>query len=312
MVDFLIYEGEPIAVPAFRVIAILAGEIHAAKNKPALAGTYELFEASFGEAANVTSYNFPGHAGKIRWMNPTLQKQGRQFFDSNATEYGQGLRRYGYALDAFEEPALPYFAVEQRSDVCFLEIDIRDDAALAVAFADDITRLLMDAQVIWGVMGMGMFLPPYKSSLEFKLGEGVRRYRTSIEISPSMVMDGIRREGSSHRWQKDEKPGIADIGWRTLIGREYWSRIPDAIPALREAENISVEQSEHVLAITAGVQPIWGDVNRGEDITAYSTVAKQLAPIRYPESAAKAFMFGGNTHDPHHADKIETYLARLL
>lgn len=311
MVDILRYDGDPFAVPAFRIIAIIAGDIHAPANVAAIKKAYALFEESFGEAANVTSYNFFGHNGKIRWMNPKLLEEGRGFFDRTPIEYGDGLRRYGYAIEEFEEPALPYFGVEQRSDFSFLEIDIRSDDDRIVAFANSITEQLLKADVICGVMGMGFFLPPYKSSLEFELGQVSRRYRTSIDISPSMVMDGIRKEGSSYRWQTGEEPGIADIGWRTLIGREFWSRIAEALSELKAEKDITVVQSDTVLAITAGQRPIWGDINRKEDIAAYRAVAKHLSAIRYPPGAAKAFMFGGGTHDPKVADKIEAYLDRF-
>lgn len=311
MVDVLRFNDDPIAVPAFRIIAIIAGDIHAPENVSAIRNIYSLFEENFGELANVTSYNFPGHTGKIRWANPKLLDQARAWFERDATEYGQGIRRYGYEVQEFEEPALPYFGVEQRSYFNFLEIDIRHDDDRVVAFANSVTEHLLGIEVICGVMGMGFFLPPYKSSLVFELGRMVDRYRPSIEISPSMIMNGIRREGSSHRWKEGEEPGIADIGWRTLIGREFWSRIPDAASALKAEKDIAVEQSDKLLAVTAGTQPVWGDTERNEDISAYRAIARHLVPILYPKGAAMAFMFGGGTYDADVAGRIDAYLKRF-
>ena len=312
MVDYLIYEGEPIAVPALRVIAILSGNVHDTDNRLVLAKAYALFESSFGEAANVTSYNFPGHKGKIRWMKPSLDQDGKAFFTRETIAYGEGLRRYGYALEDFEEPALPYFAVEQRDDLVFFEVDLPVDQPQSRAFADAITPELTKAQMIWGVIGLGMFLPPYKSSLEFELGRSVPRYRTSIEITPSMVTDGLRREGSAHRWAKTEEPGIPDIGWKTFIGREFWPRIPEAKARLEAQPDVTVAEEHNALVVTAGDDPIWGDVNHDEDISAFISIAEALLPIRYPLGAAKAFMFGGDPGNARIVDRVEAYLGRYV
>ncbi|WP_421361890.1 hypothetical protein [Agrobacterium rosae] len=309
MPDFILYEGDPIAVPAFRIIAIIDGDIHGERNRQILTSIYAKFEALFGESANVTSYNFPGYTGKIRWTNPKIIEDGRSFFQKESTKYGQGIRRYGYALDSFKEPALPFFGVEQRSYFNFLEIAIPEDNSSAMDFANFVTEQLMEAPVISGFMGMGFFLPPYKSSLQFMMGGTTARYRAVIDVTPDMLMEGIRKEGSAYRWKPGEQPGIGDIGWRTFVGAEFWDRLPDQTE-LNEALNVEIEKSDSVLCITAGEPPIWGDVNKGEDIGAYKVSARYLAPVRMPHGALEAFGFGGNG-TPEHKDKIEAYLTRF-
>ncbi len=309
MPDFILYEGEPIAVPAFRIIAIIDGDIHADRNRKILASIYAKFEALFGERANVSSYNFTGYTGKIRWTNPKIIEDGRSFFENQSTEYGEGLRRYGYALDSFKEPALPFFGVEQRSYFNFLEIAIPEDNNAAMDFANFVTEQLIKAPVISGVMGMGFFLPPYKSSLQFMMGGTTARYRAAIDVTPDMLMDGLRKEGSAYRWKPGERPGICDIGWRTFVGIEFWDRLPDH-SELNKTLDVQVEKSGGVLCITAGDRPIWGDLNMGEDIGAYKAVARYLAPIRMPHGALEAFAFGG-TGTPEQKDKVEAYLTRF-
>ncbi|WP_150130080.1 DUF3396 domain-containing protein [Sinorhizobium sp. RAC02] len=312
MIEFLTYEGAPIAVPAFRIIAVLEGDIHDEANRPGLTRAYGMFEAAFDEAADTASYNFPGHKGKLRKITASLKKDGRAFFAREETSYGEGLRRYSRAFADFEEPALPFFGVEQRSYECFLELDLPADDARILSLAEDIAGELGRTRTIWAVMGMGFFLPPYKSSLAFMLGRSIGRYRTGIDISPSMVTDGLRREGSAHRWKEDEQPGIPDLGWKTFIGREFWPRIPDVAVALKAEPDITVEELDNALVITAGDRPIWGDVDQGEDISAYYTVAKHLSPIAYPVEAGKAFMFGGDTYDAGHVARVEAYLTRYM
>lgn len=311
MIDMLYWAGDPIAVPAFRIFAIVDGDLHSEVNAANTRSIYSKFEERFGKTATWASYNFLGHRGKYKKTTPKLLDEGRAFLNGNATQYGEGIRRYGEAFEGYPHPGIPFFGVEQRSYVHYLELAIPYDYPELVEFADLITAELMKMSVVCGAMGMGFFLPYHLDSLSHQLGQAVPRYRAILDVTPDMVTNGVRKEGSSYRWQAGEEPGIADIGWRTLIGREFWSRISDAVSTLKAEEDITVEQSDTVIAITAGKRPIWGDVNRKEDISAYRTVAKQLSPIRYPEGAAKAFMFGGGTYDANIADKIEAYLERF-
>lgn len=309
MPDFILYDGDQIAVPAFRIFAVVDGDMHGERDRQILTSIYAKFEALFGASANVTSYNFPGYTGKIRWANPKILEDGRSFFQRETAQYGQGIRRYGYALANFKEPALPFFGIEQSNYFNFLEIALPEDASSTLDFANFVTERLLNVPVICGVMGMGFFLPPYKSSLKFMLGGAIARYKAAIETSPHMIDEGIRREGSAYRWKPGEQPGIADIGWRTFIGSEFWDRLAEPAELLK-TPRVTIEKSDSVLCITAGEQPIWGDVNKGEDISAYKAVARYLAPVRIPEGCMKAFGFGGGL-TPDHADKVEAYLTRF-
>lgn len=309
MTDVILHGGVPSAVPAFRIVVILDGDIHSSSTRNSLLAIYDRFERLFGEAANVVSYNFEGHTGRIRKATAKLIEEGRQFFLQESTKYGEGIRRYGSTVKLENEPCLPFFGLEQRSYFHFLEIAIPEDAGSAVEFADFVNRELMGTPVISGVMGMGFFLPPYNSSLKFIMGKTVARYRAAIEISPDMVSEGIRREGSAYRWKSGELPGIADIGWRTLIGAEFQNRLGE-LTELRDVPGVRFETSDTVLSITIGDGPVWGDVNRDEDISAYRMVARYLAPVRIPSGCLEAFGFGGGLIESH-KDKVEAYLNRF-
>lgn len=309
MTEMILWEGTPSAVPAFRILAIIDGDMHAGQTRDILGRIYQRFEENYGKGGGAISYNFPGHRGKIRKANSKLLEEGRNFFLREETEYGQGIRRYGYALAEFGHPAIPFFGVEQRSYFHFLDIALPEDTASIVEFADFVTAELLNAPVIAGAMGMGFFLPYHKSSLTFVLGGKVERYKAAIEITPDMVYDGIRTEGSAYRWKAGELPGIADIGWRTLVGAEFWSRLADIAP-LQAMSDVIVEKSAGVLSVTAGERPIWGDVEAEEDISIYRAVASYFSPVRLPEGYLEAFGFGGGGVLGHGA-KVGAYLRRF-
>ncbi len=311
MREFLMWENEPVAVPAFRSIAIVEGTIHAPTIAPHLRKLYAQFEARFGTSANETSYHFPGYKGKIRPATQRILNDGRAYLARDGgTPYGEGLRRYGHALADFPHPGLPFFGIEQRSDRFFLETAIPQDSPHWHGFAQEVSATLMELPTISGTMGMGRFLPPHKSSLRFLLSADPERHRAAFSTDADMVEPALRREGSPHRWKAGEEAGIADVGWRTFIGREYWDRIEPALASLARDPDIAIERSPHLLSITAGDRPIWGSPDETDALRPYRTVARALEPVRQPLGAARAFWFGGGATDDHD-DRVAAYLARL-
>lgn len=306
MPEMLTYENDPMAVPAFRILAIIDGDLADKRSQSRYAAIYGQFEAAYGEAANVTSYHFDKHEGVIKWMKPDLLEEGCRFFERPKAKYSDGLRRYGLLPAAFDNPALPYFGIENQKSATALEIALPIDAATDKAFADKVLSELDATPLICGVMGFGFFLPPYKSSLAFMLGQASQRYRAAFEIRAGMVIEGIRREGSFHRWKADEMPGIADVGWRTLVGNEFLPRLPPRLEAMADVASVEVRRGPNFVTVTAGAEPIWGDINAQEDLTAYQAVAAFLKPIRFPVSCGHNFMFGGD-----HPGCVDAYLARF-
>lgn len=303
--DMLTFGDEPFAVPAFRILAIVDGEIGDARGLSSYGRIYALFETGFGASAGVSSYHFNRHKGRFVRMKPALVEEGCRFFTRPGFAFTDGLRRYGLLPEAFDNPALPYFGIENRRGMTSLELALPLDAA-NVGFAIDILEALADAPVIWGVMGFGFFVPPYKRSLAFMLGQASRRYRAAIEIWVKMVDEGIRRQGSYYRWQEGEQPGIGDIGWHTLVGRDFWSRLPDDLDQRAAAARVAVTRGPHFLTLTAGPRPIWGDVEAREDISGYRAAAALLKPVRFPLGCARTLMFAGD-----HPDRAEAYVTRF-
>ena len=303
MSEILLYSNSPMAVPAFRLLLFVRAELNDPPLRSAFAKIYARFEADYGEAARVAAYHFDKHEGDFKHMKPELLEAGRVFFDREKTKFGDGLRRYGMMPEEFDNPALPFFCAEQYRAFTLLELALPPEAQANVASADAIMKEIEHLPVICGLMGFGFFLPPYKNSLAFMLGQASQRYRAAIEITAKMVDQGIQREGSYYRWKPNEEPGIADIGWRTLVGKDFIDRLPRPGP---EADGISVEARSNMVVFTVGQRPIWGDVNKGEDMGGYKMVAARLKPVRFPEGVASIAMFGGDN-----PDRVKAYLGRL-
>ncbi|MDV3455355.1 DUF3396 domain-containing protein [Sphingomonas sp. HF-S4] len=311
MIGYLAWENEPVGIPAFRSIAIIDGMIHASQVASCIADLYARFEALFGEAANETSYNFPGYTGKIRRATPRLLEAARAFLEKDGeTASGAGLRRYGHALSDYPHPGLPFFGVEQRHDLFFLEAALPQEGDEWADFGEAMNAALKAMPTISAVMGKGMFVPPHHSSLNFLPVMGVDQRRAALGTNADMAQEALRREGSSHRWKEGEEPGIIDIGWRTYIGPDYWDRAEPGLASLAEEPGVTIERTEDLLIITAGEEPIWGLPEEEDALRPYSAVARALKPIRQPLSAARAFWFGGGVIEDHDT-LVADYLTRL-
>lgn len=309
---FLMRDGDAVAFPALRTLAYLPHDLSVDYNRDVLVSIYEKFEARFKQVANVTSFKFDTHKGAIRWANPSLLLEAREWLKGGTILPYEGIRRYGYVVDGFEEPNLPFLSIENVRPL-LLEVSLPLTDQASREFADWLASRLSRTPTIWAAQGYGFVLPPYLGSLgRYALPQSTPRYKAAIELQLDDATPGVRREGSPHRWQPGEEPGIPDIGWRTLIGREFWDRVPDVEADLADVVGVQVERSDTVLTITIGDEPIWGDVNADEDVSAYRAVAQALEPIAYPLGAARAFAFGGAHYDPAQAEKIERYFRRFM
>lgn len=305
MSKILLYNNHPMAAPAFRLLIFLKGSLDDRALRSALAKIYARFETDYGERASVASYHFAKHKGDFKHIKPELLEAGRAFFDREKSNFGDGIRRYGMLPKEFDNPALPFLCVEQYRAFTLLEMALPPESRENLPLADAVVEEIKDLSILCGVMGYGFFLPPYKSSLVFMLGQASQRYRAAIEITPKMVDQGIQREGSYYHWKPGEEPGIADLSWRTLVGKDFLPRLPALPEESFKVAGVTVEEFSDFISFTIGSVPIWGDINGGEAIEAYREVAAYLEPIRYPESGAHISFFQGEN-----PDRIEAYLAR--
>jgi len=310
MPNMIVVDDTAIAQPAFRTLAYVDGSLNDPVNAAGVAALFDLFTHTFGD--QIAWVAVGDHKNNMRpkkasqdnltWLRDWLGTPDK-------TNPSSG-RINGAVDEALEEVTVPHFRVDEYYFL-MIEMSVPDDAEDLVAFADAATEILKTLPVISAVMGMGFYLPVANESLIWNFPRTTPRYKTAIEFMLPAPSGGIRKTPSGFPWHKhpELKPGIADVGWRTFVGAEYFERLPD-LAAVQDTPEVALNQLDSMATITAGAAPIWGDVNTGEDISAYRAVAKALAPVRYPLKVALGSLFGSQGADPDGVDRIEAYLNR--
>lgn len=306
----LTYEGEPSAAPAFRTMAWIEGSLSDQALVEKMIGFYDLFVDRFAGPDLYLMQGGRGKGGKTVQATPKALENARDWLMTPPHNFPTTLR-----LATYDEPSdlttVPFFRIEEGSGMVLLEFDQRPDSP-DLTLAARLAGMLMDLPLICAVQGYGFHLGGGNDSLIWTLPQTTSRYRCAIEIQLDGPAPGIRKEGSFFPYERHPKvqPGIADIGWRTFIGAAFLDRIPD-IDSLQGADEITVERRNGNVVITAGMAPIWGDLNRNEDISAYREIARVLAPAEYPLEIAKGSLFGDATGDPDRVDRLTAYLDRF-
>lgn len=309
----LFFENEAFALPAFRIFAFVDLPLADPAMKAAALRIMDLFLAVGGEQVAFVARS----GGRIKTLKPepvtpeTLAET-RGWLASDPLSWPSTLRFNGWPGAPLNIASPPHLRIEQGAHEALFQIELDAQAPGLVAFADAVGEVLADLPVICGAMGMGVYLPAAKSSLLGELPRIFPRYRCAIEVQPEQAAMGLRRdEGMAfYRMFPDLLPGIADIGWRTLLGREFTDRLPD-LGGLDGAGGIEIRRQGLVTTVCAGSQPIWGDVNRAEDISTYREVARALAPVRMQRDYVLRWLFGSNHDDPEAVDRLEAWQDRL-
>jgi len=305
--------GEPIAQPAFRTLAFLDGPQDAPAIAAGMAQIFDLFWQHHGEAVDLVADTIGTNKGQPREINARRLEAARSWI---AAPVGAGhavtLRMTAEATEAFPGPNPPWFRLEQRyRDMTLLEMSVPPGAPGEMEFADGVAEVLKTLPMVCAVQGYGFFLPNAFINFSDALPRAAARYRAAILITPDMAVRGLREGHSLGLWPEGTEPGMADIGWRSFVGTDFLPRLPGLADAPFPAE-VRLEMAPTCAVLTAGEAPIWGDVNAGEDVSAYRAVAAALAPVRYPASQALDEYFQGVTlDDGERTDAILAYLARL-
>jgi hypothetical protein len=74
---------------------------------------------------------------------------------------------------------------------------------------------------------------------------------------------------------------------------------------------VNVDRGPAGAILTAGSFPIWGDVEAGEDISAYCAVAKALAPVCMAREIMVKGYFNGPEGNPEAEKRLDAYRARF-
>lgn len=300
-----------IATPAFRMLGWIEGNLSDPASHAAVMAVFEAFVARWGDRldrvrlADSTTNHEP-----VAWNAADMRTWLESVSDGAMTARGLGPVDAGMDL---EVP--PQIRLEQANGFVLVEASVPPDSFDAT-LAAEIAGALRTPRLFCAVQGYGFYLPDTLDSFRSSLPQSYPRYRTAIEV-PVGAKDGLRRLMSG-KWPvgayakiPDAKGGITDIGWRTIIGEQYRDRLAP-VKAADLHPDVTVEDADGILTLTAGPAPIWGDVNAGEDIAAYRSVARYLRPAMIDPRIAYRSLFGSKDHTAEDRESVEGYLRRLL
>jgi len=321
MPDHIIRGNDRIAQPSFRILFYYDGSLNDPANAKAVVPLFDLFIETYGEeAAWIAIANYNSRRLTPQKLTIMQIEKARAWLSARDKLWPSTCRVVGPLNDETGNIVVPAFRADEYR-VNFLDMSVPHDLDRSVFFANGATEIIREMPVIACVMGFGFYLPQALESLADWTPRGFERYRTAIEFMVDGATMGLRKTSEGYRWDKspelepdapaDLQPGIPDIGWRTIIGAEFVDRLPDMKSALANVPDVSVHSTPEMVVITAGEQPIWGDVGAGEDISAYRAVARALAPVRHPLDVAYGSLFGNQYYDPEGRARIRTYLSRF-
>lgn len=321
MPDYLLRGNDKIAQPSFRILLYYDGSLKDPANAKAVVALFDLFIETYGEEAAWIA--IANHNSRRLTPKKLMIKQiakARAWLSARDKLWPSTCRVVGPINDETGNIVVPAFRADEYR-VNFLDMSVPADHDRSVTFANAVTEIIRQIPVITCVMGFGFYLPQALESLADWMPRGFERYRTAIEFMVHGATMGIRKTSEGYKWDKspelepdssaDLQPGIPDIGWRTIVGAEFLDRLPDLRSALAATPEVSVRSTPEMAVITAGDQPIWGDVGADEDISAYRAVAKALAPVRYPLDVAYGSLFGNQYYDAEGRERIRAYLSRF-
>jgi hypothetical protein len=309
MPDLIRYEGEGTAEPAFRILCYIPGSMNDAATAAVLLQLFDLFMARYSGVLFALALRDRGIQPEPLPVDDETVARIRRWLGTTTKVFGATLRANAPPTDDLDAPRIPHLRFDEGNEKVLVEVSIPHGDPALVAFADAATDILTRVPLICAVMGMGFHMPSSLDSRSFVLPRTTPRYRTAIEILLTNPRDGIALEGSAFQFRRFPKvmPGIAEIGWRTIVGASFMDRLP----GLKVDAPVTLAMVNGMAILTAGAAPIWGDVNAGEDISAYQAVARALAPVRFPREVALKGFFGGAEGNPEHVDRLDAYLTRF-
>jgi hypothetical protein len=312
--DFIRYgdDDEPTAEPAFRTLLYIQGSMNDDRVAKGLAALFDVFLDAYRARLWGLAVRDVGIKRTRRSINTASIKLAHTWLASTTKVAASSLRLNAAPDKVFNAPRIPHLRFEEGLGMAFVELAGPPDAEDALRFAERTTPIIAALPLFCGVMGFGFHMPAGLDSRGFILPARTARYRTAIEILLRNPASGISREGSSFRFARHPgvSPGIADIGWRTFVGQSFLGRLPGLDHASEEA-GVVVDHYADLAILTAGPQPIWGDVEAAEDIGAYRSVARALAPVQMAREIMLKGYFNGPEGNPEAETRLDAYRARF-
>lgn len=311
------------AAPALRLLLFVGGRFGDDEaGREAARAIHGGFERLHGDRAPMASLNLAGSgAGRVKRAGKATLDKVASFFDLKVASYGQAVRRYGPVRVEADEPWLPFFAIEQWSDGFHIEIAVPPEGTHARPLTELVEANLADLDPLCGAIGYGFWFPPRLSSLVAYIGHRAEKWPAAMavtaQVGTSVVFEPRSPGGELARWWEGPA-GLADVGWKTIVGRSFADRLPDlsTLPY-----GVTVERTGHATTITAGPRPIWGWAAQGEPdadgpdgeaaLARMAAVARVLAPLRARDREAARANFRSCARQEDEVPACRAYFDRL-
>lgn len=306
--------GPAIAVPALRVCAVLSGTFTAPGNMVMVSGILDAFlRAASNDVAYVVTSKGGRAPARLQTATPAKIDAIRAAIADGFAGL-TGFRLYGPDDNPMRVPGLPFLSVtEYHKHHISIEVAVDADSTDRASFLAETDAALRHGAVLAGYQGFGFFKSPLSKANDSALPPAHHRLRVATlgewgAGNPLVVWDKV--------W--DAKlggyaPGLSDMNWRTYVGSEFVARTKDALATL--PAGIRVENTGPTTVVTIGTAPIWGDLNTGEDITAYRQAYAALKPAFCSQVMLRLKTLGGIQYQRTQADgadKVESYMNRFV
>lgn len=311
--DPAFYADAAFALPAFRIFACSKTDLCEPSMRQAAAEILDIFLEVCGPSVDFVAKS----GGRIKSLRPeklsdkTL-KSAKAFIAEADWSWPSTLRFNGWPGAPLNVVTPPHLRIEQAAGYAVFQLEFPPDMDGLVEISDRIEAVLVKLDIIYGYCGFGLYLPAVKDSLISQLPAIFQQYRCAIEVQPDHILMGLQRIESAAFYRKFPavKTGIPDIGWRTILGKEFSAKLPSLESALTHPET-DIRRYGDITVITAGRAPIWGDLNRGDDITPYRNVAQALDELRLGREYLLRWLFGGNEDFEESIEWLDAWAVRF-
>ena len=211
--------------------------------------------------------------------------------------------------------ALPMFRVLRGLDGFTIDLAFRPDVDIDYV-VETVWPVMRGIEPDYAYLGWGML--PHIARHEHDRRVSARfkaRYRAAACLDAwkmeTIVLD---EEAAAKQEERDGEPaevGITDLGWKTVLGPRFLSRVN--VEALKATSALVRELPTGCVEITIGDRPVWGDTEMGHD--PYGTTRRDVLATLSSIMASKPMVlrWGGlDMTAPRDTQIVETYFTEWL
>lgn len=305
---------EVIGLPCYRICATVEGGFESLDTHAAAVAIHDAFVARFGSdihfGLRASKSNRTVNVAKATPKKTAAIREALQTGIDGDLKKLAGVRLFGTDKNPFNAPFMPSLSlmINGWAKLVDVEITIPWDIPDLRVFADDLHGILCQTRVRFGYQGMGFGKGRIDTLSDQYFPLAYRRFRTAImgEFNPRSESTLFRTDYIVEKFG-DYQPGILDTGWRTYVGNDYRDRLGNADVARRKS--VEIDEQAQFTIVTAGPEPIWGDVNADEDVSSFTAAYEYLRPAYADMKRLSKSLWGD--HSPAEKAASAGYYTRL-